>query len=227
MGIISRFKEIMAANANAALDKCEDPEKMMDQSLREMESSFAKVKAETATILANEKASKRKLDDCDAEISRMDEFARKAVTAGNDDEAKEFLKKKAQLSDKRAVLNQDYTAACENSKKMREMHDKLEADISELRNRRDMLKAKVRVAETMGKMNEMGSSDTTSESAKSAFNRMEEKVDHMMDEQNAMAELNSEADTDPVASLEEKYTKKESEQNVDDALAALKAEMGK
>ena len=79
----------------------------------------------------------------------------------------------------------------------------------------------------MGKMNEMGSSDTNSESAKSAFNRMEEKVDHMMDEQNAMAELNSEADTDPVASLEEKYTKKESEQNVDDALAALKAEMGK
>lgn len=38
MGIISRFKDIMSANFNALLDKCEDPEKMIDQYLRNLES---------------------------------------------------------------------------------------------------------------------------------------------------------------------------------------------
>ncbi len=63
MGIITRFKDIMAANINALLDKCEDPEKMIDQYLRNLEQDFSKVKAETAAIMAEEKNAKRKLDD--------------------------------------------------------------------------------------------------------------------------------------------------------------------
>lgn len=55
MGIITRFKDIMAANINALLDKCEDPEKMIDQYLRNLEQDFSKVKAETAAIMAEEK----------------------------------------------------------------------------------------------------------------------------------------------------------------------------
>ena len=41
MGIISRFKDIMSANINALLDKAEDPEKMIDQYLRNLESEKA------------------------------------------------------------------------------------------------------------------------------------------------------------------------------------------
>ena len=52
MGIMTRFKDIMTANVNALLDKAEDPEKMIDQYLRNLESDFAKVKAETASIMA-------------------------------------------------------------------------------------------------------------------------------------------------------------------------------
>lgn len=63
MGIITRFKDIMAANINALLDKCEDPEKMIDQYLRNLEQDFSKVKAETAAIMAEEKSAKRKLED--------------------------------------------------------------------------------------------------------------------------------------------------------------------
>ena len=85
MGVITRFKDIMAANFNALLDRCEDPEKMIDQYLRNLEQDFAKVKAETAAIMAEEKSAKRKLDECDAEITKMADYAKKAVTAGNDD----------------------------------------------------------------------------------------------------------------------------------------------
>lgn len=65
MGIITRFKDIMSANFNALLDKCEDPEKMIDQYLRNLESDLGKVKSETASVIADEKAAKRKLDECD------------------------------------------------------------------------------------------------------------------------------------------------------------------
>ena len=98
MGIMTRFKDIMAANFNALLDRCEDPEKMIDQYLRNLEQDFAKVKAETASIMAEEKSAKRKLDECESEMNKMAEYAKKAVAAGNDNEARTFLSKKEQYS---------------------------------------------------------------------------------------------------------------------------------
>ena len=49
MGVIQRFKDIMSANINAMLDKAENPEKMIDQYMRNLEDDLGKVKAETAT----------------------------------------------------------------------------------------------------------------------------------------------------------------------------------
>ena len=41
MGIITRFKDIMSSNVNALLDKMEDPEKMIDQCLRNLNSDLS------------------------------------------------------------------------------------------------------------------------------------------------------------------------------------------
>ena len=226
MGIITRFKDIMAANFNALLDRCEDPEKMIDQYLRNLEQDFAKVKAETAAIMAEEKSAKRKLDECDAEITKMADYAKKAVTAGNDDEARQFLSKKAELTQKREVLAKDYEMACGNSAKMRQMHDKLQSDISELKSRREMLKAKVKVAETQKKMNQMGSSLESAGSNLAAFDRMEEKVNKMLDEADAMNELNAQPASNDIDALTKKYDAGNQSSAIDDELAALKAEMG-
>ena len=226
MGVITRFKDIMAANFNALLDRCEDPEKMIDQYLRNLEQDFAKVKAETAAIMAEEKSAKRKLDECDAEITKMTDYAKKAVTAGNDDEAKQFLSKKAELTQKREVLAKDYEMACGNSAKMRQMHDKLQSDISELKSRREMLKAKVKVAETQKKMNQMASGLESAGGNLAAFDRMEEKVNKMLDEADAMNELNAQPASNDIDALTKKYDAGNQSSAIDDELAALKAEMG-
>lgn len=226
MGIITRFKDIMAANFNALLDRCEDPEKMIDQYLRNLEQDFAKVKAETASIMAEEKSAKRKLDDCESEIAKMTEYAKKAVTAGNDNEARQFLEKKAELTQKQEVLAKNYEMACDNSAKMRQMHDKLEADISDLKSRRDMLKAKVKVAETQKRMSGIGSGLESAGSNLAAFDKMEEKVNKMLDEADAMNELNRQPAKDSAAELARKYDAENKKAAVDDELAALKAEMG-
>ncbi|MCR5594734.1 MAG: PspA/IM30 family protein [Lachnospiraceae bacterium] len=226
MGIIDRFKEIMAANFNALLDKAEDPEKMIDQYMRNLEEDLAKVKSETASVMADEKNAQRKVEACKADIDKMSEYARRAVTAGNDEEAKQFLKKKADLTDQLVVLEKDYQLACDCSLKMRQMHDKLESDISSLKTRRDTLRAKIKVAQTQQKLNEIGSGLASAGNNMAAFDRMEEKVNHMLDEADAMAQLNSTEDTTNVEELTKKYDADSKSAAVDDELAALKAEMG-
>ena len=226
MGIMTRFKDIMTANMNALLDKAEDPEKMIDQYLKNLESDFAKVKAETASIMAEETSSKRKLDECDEEITKMGDYAKKAVAAGNDNDARQFLTKKNELTQKREVLAKDYELAQANSEKMRQMHDKLESDISAMKSKRDMLKAKVKVAQTQKKINEMGAGLESAGNNAAAFARMEDKVNRMLDEADAVNELNKSASGNDIDNLTSKYDTVSAGSDVDDELAALKAEMG-
>lgn len=225
MGILTRFKDIMAANINALLDKAEDPEKMIDQYLRNLEDDLNEVKAETASVIAEEKAAKRKLDDCNEEMNKMMEYAKKAVAAGNDGEAKQFLARKAELAEKATVLQQQYDICADSAAKMRDMHDKLTQDITALKTKRDTLKAKAKVAETKKKMGKLGSGLESAGSNLAAFDRMEDKVNKMLDEADAMAELNAEK-PDSLEELAKKYESNSTNTAVDDELAALKAEMG-
>ncbi len=225
MGILTRFKDIMASNFNALLDKVEDPEKMIDQYLRNLENDLGEVKAEAASVMAEEKAAKRKLDDCTEEMNKMVEYAKKAIAAGNDGEAKQFLARKTELAEKVAVLQQQYDICVDSATKMRDMHDKLTQDINTLKGKRETLKAKAKVAETKKKMSKLGSGLESAGSNLAAFDRMEDKVNKMLDEADAMAELNAEK-PDSLDELAKKYESSAADTAVDDELAALKAEMG-
>jgi len=226
MGILIRFKDIMSANINSLLDKAEDPEKMIDQYLRNLESDLGSVKAETAAVMAEEKSAKRKLDECTEEIAKMADYAKKAVAAGNDDEARQFLTKKSELTEKVDALQKQYDICTANAAKMREMHDKLEEDIKTLKGKRDTLKTKVKVAETQKKMSQLGSGLESAGNNMAAFDRMEEKVNKMLDEADAMDELNKTESKESFADLEKKYDGKKAAQAIDDELAALKSELG-
>lgn len=222
MSILTRFKYIMASNINALLDKAENPEKMIDQYLRNLNKDLGKVKSETASVMAEEQRSKRELNECQDEMEKMERYAMKALEVGNEGDARKFLEKKGTLAAKLTELQTAYQLASSNSQQMKEMHDKLVSDIGELESRRSMLKAKWSVAKTQERMNKLGSSMSYSEGSISAFERMEEKVNRALDEANAMAELNA-GPKDDIADLTAKYDDKSS--GVDAELAALKAKM--
>lgn len=226
MGIISRFKDIMSANINALLDKMEDPEKMVDQYLRNLESDLGKVKQETASVMADEQRAKRELDACNAQIDELQKYAEKAVVAGNDEDARKFLEQKQTLVTKQQALQQTYTLAADNADKMRQMHDKLVKDISALEAKRAAIKATVKAAKAQERINKVGSSVVGANNSMEAFNRMEAKANKMLDEANAMAELNSSAEEADINSLAAKYDEEPADTAVDDELAALKAQMG-
>ena len=222
MSFLSRFKDIMSANINALLDKCEDPAKMIDQYLRQLKEDLAEVKQETAAVMAEEKRTKRLVDDNAAEIAKYTDLAKKALTAGNEGDAKVFITKKQELEAHQADLEKTYALAHANAEKMREMHDKLTGDIQELEQRRLNVKAKMSVAKTQDKLNKINDSMKNAAGSMEAFERMEAKADRLLDEANSMAELNEE----PKDSAEEIAKKYDKDSSVDDELAKMKAELG-
>lgn len=226
MGILTRFKDIMSANINALLDKAEDPEKMIDQYLRNLEKDLAEVKAETASVMAEEARTKRELNECNEQIAKMQSYAEKALLAGNEADARTFLEKKQVLVSNQASLTQLAQTAEANATKMRQMHDKLVKDAAELEAKRDTIKAKVKAAKAQEKINKVASKGMGASSSMAAFEKMEAKADRMLDEANAMSELNKLEEDNNIDSLTAKYDANPTNQAVDDELAALKAQMG-
>ena len=225
MGILDRFSDIIKANINDLLDKAEDPAKMIDQYMRDLTESLAEVKTETAGVMAEETRTKRLVDENAAEIARFDGLARKALQAGNEDDARTFIEKKQQLEAKDASLQTTYRAASESAQKMRQMHDKLVSDITTLNSRREAVKAKIAVAKTQDKINKITSGADKASGAMNAFDRIEAKADQMLDRSNAMTELNQQP-IDKAAALEAKYSEADNIAAVDDELAKMKEELG-
>ena len=227
MSILSRFKEIIASNLNALLDKAEDPQKMIEQYLKELTGDLAEVKRETASVMADEAKAKRNLVANQEEVVKYTQLASKALEAGDEANAKVFIKKKQSLEEVGETLQQVYDVAASNSQKMRQMHDKLVNDLNELHTRKAAIEAKIKIAEAQKKVNEVAgaSAANKAEASLNAFARMEEKVDHMLDEANAMAELSMERTDDAIAA-EAKYYEAISNSKVDAELEAMKAELG-
>jgi len=224
MAILERFGDIIKSNINAVIDKLEDPSKLIDQYLLDMMEDLAEVKRSTAGIMAEETRTKRLVDENQAEVTKYSDYAKKALEAGNEGDARIFIAKKQELENVGAGLMSAYAAAHENAVKMRQMHDKLVSDIEMLKSRREMIKAKVSVAKTQETLNEATASIGKTQGAMSAFNRMEDKASKMLDEANAMSVLNTEP-VDEAKALEEKYAAKGTA-SVEDEISKMKSELG-
>ncbi len=223
MGIIQRFSDIMRSNINALLDKCEDPAKLIDQTLLDLRRDLAEVKKDTANVIADEKNAKRKLDECSADIEKYTAAAQNALRSGNEDDARKLIAKKQKLQENYESLRATYELAQSNSEKMRQMHDKLCEDISELEMKKDAIKGKVSAAKAQQKVNKVVTGTSKSAASISAFERMEAKADKMLDSAMAEAELNA------ARFAEDDLVKKYSgagDASVDDELEAMKKELG-
>lgn len=224
MGIISRFTEIMKSNINAQLDKCEDPAKMIDQTLRELKENFAEVKKETAGVMAAEKEADRAVQECEEQIRKYNLAAENALKANNEEDARTILSRKQPFVDNLVNLKKTQAVAKENSDKMRQMYNKLANDIQMLETKRNGIKATVAAAKTQEKMNKISSGSKRSMASLETFDRMEDKANRMLD--SAMAEAELSADMDAGNDLVNKYVSGESSSTVGDELAAMKAKLG-
>ncbi len=224
MGILARFTDIISANINALLDKAEDPVKMINQYLLTAREDLAEVKKETTEVMAEETRALRKVNQNAAEVARYAELAKKALTQGNEGDAKVFIAKKQELENTGASLQTAYAAAHENAIKMRQLYDKLASDIAQLEARKAGIEAKVSIAKTQQKVNTYTSKGDKINEVMGAFEKMEDKANKMLDVANAAAELEASA-IDEALALEDKY-KAGVTASVDEELDKLKKELG-
>ncbi|MFW5435349.1 PspA/IM30 family protein [Paenibacillus apiarius] len=225
MGILSSFRDIMGIDVNVLLNKAEDPEKTIDDYMRNLNSDLGKVKAETASMLADERRAKRALDECNAESKKLQKYAEKAVEAGNEADALKFLERKAALAEKQSELQTAYDLASAKAVKMKQMQDKLVSDMGRLEARRAELKEKMAAAKAQQRL-------ISGNDVNSSFDAMEEKANRALDEAIALAELRAGAKEDDlddlIAQLEKNMSANTNKTaTTEDELAALKEKMNK
>ena len=222
MGIFSRLGTLIKSNLNDLISKAEDPQKMLNQIVVDMQNQLVEAKKQVAISIADEKRLKKQWDD---QIELGKEWERKAmlaVRAGDDALAKEALSRKQEHDKMQAELAKQWQLqkdAVENLKtQLRSLNDKIE----EAKRKKDLLIARQKRAEaqkaiqdTMRGLSDVGAFDS--------FERMSQKVDQIEAEADASTELGGELAGD---TLQQKFKALETGSGSDMALAELKAKMG-
>ena len=198
VGILSRFRDVMKANVNHMLNRAGDPEKNVNEYMRSLSRDLGQVKAETAAVLADENRAKRALDECQAEVNKLQRYAEKSAESGDVDKARSFLEKKVKLTGKRNELQAAYDRASAKAQMMKHMNDKLVADLGKLEARHAELKGRMADAKAKQQLSEQNSSSSRAESA---FKAMEDQANQALNEAEALAELRAGAQEDDLDEL--------------------------
>ena len=99
MGIFTRTRDILNSNINAALDRAEDPEKLVRQMVREMEDTLVELKAACAGAMAGMKRAQRNLGRAQERSAHWAARAELAVAHGREDLARNALRAKRNYQD--------------------------------------------------------------------------------------------------------------------------------
>jgi phage shock protein A len=225
MSIFSRFSTMIKSNINDLISRAEDPEKMLNQIIIDMRDQLAKAKREVAGAIADERKLKRQLSEATKQKEAWEKRAMLAVQEGRDDLAKQALVRQQEHAERATALDQTWRAQSAETEKLKGSLRQLNDKIEEAKRKRNLLIAKQKRAQAQKRIHETmsGLSDT---SAFEAFNRMAEKIEEEERRNLAQAEVTEALAGD---TLETEFLRLEAgsgDADVDNKLAALKAEMG-
>jgi phage shock protein A len=222
MGIFSRLGQLIKSNINDLISRSEDPEKMLNQVIIEMNNQLVEARKQVAVAIADEKRLRKQWE---AELNLARDWKKKAmmaVRAGDDALAKEALQRKKEHED----LSEQYQKQWESQKNgveqlksaLRTLNNKIE----EAKRKKGLLIAKKKraeaqktIQETMSGLNEAAAFET--------FERMERKIEQIEAEAEAQTELAGQMTGD---TLQQKFDQLQAASGVDMDLLELKEEMG-
>lgn len=135
MGVINRVNDIIQSNISAALDKAEDPEKLLNLLIQQMQDALIEGRATAATFLTQQKQLNRELAAKQSNRDAWQEKAEKALVKNRDDLAKAALLEKQRITTE--IQNQQVELS-----NVTESIAKLTTDCQRLQNKLTEAKAK-------------------------------------------------------------------------------------
>ena len=188
MGLFKRFRDLIRANINHMISRSENPEKLLNQMVLDMNEQLIESKKGVAGAIADEKRLERQIRENQAKAEEWEQKAMLAVTAGKDDLAKEALLRKQEHEKYILELKPQWDAQKQSVDKLKESLRALQRKIEEASRKKNILVARARRAEAQKKLQTtMGSMGDNS--AFEAFDRMATKVDQLEAETEALVEI--------------------------------------
>jgi phage shock protein A len=216
MGLFDRIGRVVRANVNSLISGAEDPERILEQTVIEMQHDLIQLRQAVAHAIATQKRTERQAAQSQATAEEWYRRAQLALQKGEDTLAREALTRRKSYQDTATALTEQIQQQSGIVSLLKQNLAKLESQLSDARTKKDMYIARARSAKASEKLNEMMGRIGTG-SALSAFEKMEEKVLQMEARSEAIAELNS------GDAIEQQFKELESG-GVDEELAAMKAQ---
>lgn len=225
MNLFDRFTRVAKANLNSALKSLEDPEKILNQAVEDMQGDLVKVRQSYAEITATQRRMLKSKEQADALAQDWYQRAQLALQKGNDGLAKEALTRRQAQTDEAANLQSQIDVQAASIDKLYEGMQMLESKIMESKSKKEQMIARARTAQSTQKVNDM-LGGITGKTSMDAFTRMEEKVEAL----EASAEVSAEMGTlggnalpgSAASSIENQFKALEASSSVDDELQKLK-----
>lgn len=219
MSIFKRIRDISAAAIHDLIDRAEDPVKMVNQYLRDMEDDIADAEISVAKQIAIEKKLKHQYEETMELVEKRGAQAMQALEAGNEDLARRALLDKKEQQAKADEFKEQYEHAKDNADELRSRLAEMKEEFDKMKNRRDALAARAESAKAQKRMNQ-SLSGVGKDSAAKGFERMNDKVLQMEAEAESSRELLGSSRT-----LDDELEALGRDSGIEDELAALKKQL--
>jgi phage shock protein A len=195
MGLLQRMSKLVSANLNDLIDQCEDPEKMLRQAVRDMETALGQLMDGAARAIAHHKLLARQLSEQHEAIARCTKQAEAAVARGDDDAARGQLLSKAEHQRLAEALSRQVTTADALGQRLRRQVTATRIKLAEARRKLVDITARNRAAAAQRKFVENLPDESCAGRAWSNFDTMCARVEQSEAETEALLELLGEPET--------------------------------
>lgn len=222
MGLFDRLGRVVRANVNDMISKAEDPEKMLEQALSEMQEDYVKLREAVAKAIASQRRTQQQYEGNVSEADKWQQRAQLALSKGEETLAREALQRKKSFKDAADQLKPNLDQQTQQVDALKRNLVALESKIAEAKTKKDMYKSRMKAAEANKQLQkQLGGLQAGTSGAMSAFERMEEKVMELEASSQAYGELGSGSG----AGVEDRFAQLESGSDVEDELSQMKALM--
>lgn len=221
MGLWLRIKRLFRAGTGAALDKIENPEMVLQQTIRDMRDRVPELNNSVAQVMATERLLKKNAENLESQVVDLDSKIKASVKMGRDDIATAYIGQlqQAQLDLEKTSAQLEYAEnASKQALKARDNYvlnmKKRTAEAMQLISASKQAKIQEQLAQTME------SFDIGDDS--SVFNEMREKIDRRVAAAEAKLQLGTSSVDNQMADIEREAM----DIQLQDKLLAYKQEMG-